>query len=190
MKKIAVFASGAGTNAQKILDYARHTGAYDFNLAVTNRPGSGFASRMLSAGIKLYTVNNAFLSCEKPLGEILEERGTDLVVLAGFLRKIPEDLVQAFPGRILNIHPSLLPRFGGKGMYGMHVHEAVKAAGEKETGISIHLVNEEYDKGDILFQARVALTEADTPGSIAEAVQQLEWEHYPRVIAEYLQRLN
>jgi len=189
MKKIAVFASGTGTNAQKILDYARHTNAYEVALAVTNRADSGFAQRMLAAGVKLYVINNAFLSCEKPLEEILGEKAADLLVLAGFLRKIPVSLIQAYPNRILNIHPALLPAYGGKGMYGMHVHEAVIQAGEKQTGISIHLVNEEYDKGRILFRATTEIQHGDDAAAVAAKVQQLEWEHYPRIIAEYLEQL-
>lgn len=189
MKKIAVFASGTGTNAVKILEYARQTGSYEVSLAVTNRADSVFASRMLAEGVKLYVVNNAFLSCEKPLSEVLLEKDIDLVVLAGFLRKIPDELIQTFPDRIVNIHPALLPKYGGKGMYGMHVHEAVRTAQEAETGITIHLVNEEYDKGRVLFQASVPVQAQDDAAAIAVRVQKLEWEHYPRVIAGYLQEL-
>jgi len=190
MKKIAVFASGTGSNALKILEYARQTGLYEVSLAVTNRADSVFASRMLTEGVKLYVVNNAFLSCEKPLLNILLEKDTDLLVLAGFLRKIPGELIEAFPDRIVNIHPALLPKYGGKGMYGMHVHEAVRTAKEPETGITIHLVNEEYDKGRVLFQASVPVEPGDDAAAIAARVQQLEWEHYPRVIGAYLQELS
>ena len=109
-------------------------------------------------------------------------KGIDLLVLAGFMMKVPENIVAAFPKAIVNIHPALLPKFGGKGMYGMHVHTAVKAAGEKETGITIHWVNEHYDEGEIILQEKVAITETDTPEQIAEKVHQLEYKYYPKVI--------
>ncbi len=121
--------------------------------------------------------------------KILNQYGIDFVVLAGFLWLVPEYLVKAFKGRMVNIHPALLPRYGGKGMYGMHVHRAVVAHGERETGITIHYVNERYDEGDIVFQARCPVDPDDTPEDVARKVHALEHAHYPRVIDELLQRL-
>jgi phosphoribosylglycinamide formyltransferase-1 len=118
----------------------------------------------------------------------LTQVGADVIVLAGFLWLIPQALLEAYPDRILNIHPALLPKYGGKGMHGKHVHEAVQANREKETGITIHLCNKEYDKGNIIFQEKVSLTEADTAESIAQAVLQLEHQFYPKVIEEYVLR--
>lgn len=189
LPKIAIFASGTGSNAKKILEYAKETNAFSVEVAITNKRDSGFADLMLKNGIKTYFVNNTLLSCEKPIELILQEKGIDLIVLAGFLRKIPDALVDAFPNKIINIHPALLPKFGGKGMYGMNVHTAVKDANETETGITIHYVNKEYDKGDIIFQASTPLTLADTPEEIAKKVQALEHAHYPVVIHKLLSEI-
>lgn len=188
MPKIAIFASGTGTNAIKILDYAQSTGAYEVTLAVTNRRNSGFADHMLKKGIKTYFVSDSLLSCETAIENIMQEKGIDLVVLAGFLRKIPDALIDAFPNKIINIHPALLPKFGGKGMYGMNVHNAVKEAQEAESGITIHYVNKEYDKGAIIFQASTPILPSDTPEDIAHKVQVLEHEHFPKIIHQILSK--
>lgn len=125
-------------------------------------------------------------SCEKPIEEVLLERGVDLVVLAGFLQKIPKEMIEAFPQKIINIHPALLPKFGGKGMYGMHVHQAVKDAEEKESGISIHYIDQEYDKGPIILQKKIAILPEDTAADIAAKVQKLEHQFYAPTIASIL----
>lgn len=186
IKKIAIFASGTGSNAKKILEYAHSTKAFEVAVGVTNKRDSGFADLMLKNGIKTYFVNNSMLSCETPLEQILLEKEIDLIVLAGFLRKIPDAMIDAFPNKIINIHPSLLPKHGGKGMYGLHVHEAVKAANDKETGITIHFVNKEYDKGAVILQERIQISQNDSPVDIAQKVQQLEHEFFPKTIEKIL----
>ena len=184
--KIAIFASGAGSNAEKILEYARQTKAYEIVAAVSNNRESGFAQWALRNGIKLYFVGKGMRSCEKPIEEVLLEREGDLVVLAGFLQKIPKEMIEAFPQKIINIHRALLPKFGGIGMYGMHVHQAVKDAEEKESGISIHYIDQEYDKGPIILQKKIAILQEDTAADIAAKVQKLEHQFYAPTIASIL----
>jgi phosphoribosylglycinamide formyltransferase-1 len=135
------------------------------------------------------TLTKEQLLNSQALLNLLSDKQIDFIVLAGYLLKIPAEVVKAYPGRIVNIHPALLPSYGGKGMYGHHVHEAVLAAGDKESGITIHLVDELYDNGSILFQARCPVYPTDTPETLAERVHALEYAHYPRVIDEQLQRL-
>lgn len=185
MKQIAVFASGSGTNAENIYYHFLGTKTAKIALILTENP-SAF---VLERAKKLKIPCRVFTMAEFRNGvveELLFKEAIDFIVLAGFLKLIPNSLVNHFRGRIVNIHPALLPKYGGKGMYGMNVHRAVVTAGEIETGITIHLVNEKYDEGDIVFQARCAVLPDDTADSIANKVHALEYEHYPRVIETLL----
>ena len=184
MKNLAIFSSGAGSNAARIIDYFRGHATIGVSLIVCNDPGAG----VLKIGQKekipvLLIEKEKFFRGTAYLAE-LRETGIDFLVLAGFLWKVPQKLVHAFRHRIVNIHPALLPKYGGKGMYGHFVHEAVIAAGEKESGITIHYVDEQYDHGQAIFQARVMVEPDDTPASLAAKVQYLEHTHFGRVIEE------
>ena len=182
MKKIAIFASGAGSNAAKIIGYFQSHPKIEVSLVVCNKPTAGVLDVAASAGIPTLLIEKEnFFRGTAYLGE-LREYGISFIVLAGFLWKIPVALVQAYPGRIINIHPALLPKYGGKGMYGQFVHEAVVQAKETHTGITIHYVDEFYDHGQVIFQEKVALTPEDTPETVAQKVHRLEHEHFPRII--------
>ncbi|HEV7332169.1 MAG TPA: phosphoribosylglycinamide formyltransferase [Flavisolibacter sp.] len=184
--KIAVFASGTGTNAAKLIDYFSDSPVARVALVVCNKPGAGVLNIAEKAGIpSLLIEKEAFFRGDAYLSK-LRETGIGFLVLAGFLWKIPQALIDAFPRRIVNIHPALLPKFGGKGMYGQYVHEAVLQAGERETGITVHYVDEHYDSGDIIFQTACPVVEGDTPETIAQRIHQLEHVHYPRVVEEVI----
>lgn len=152
-------------------------------MVVCNRPDAGVVERATRLGVDVEIVNRSQLADSDYMLPLLEARGVNCVVLAGFLLMVPPYLIRRYEGRMVNIHPSLLPKFGGKGMYGHHVHEAVVAAGECESGITIHLVSEEYDKGRILFQASVAVASGDTAEDVERKVRELEMRHFPGVIA-------
>lgn len=187
-KKIAIFASGAGSNARKIMEYFAGSKEVQVALIVCNKPGAGVIDIARQANIPVLMLDkDRFFA---PDHYIKELQGIDLIVLAGFLWKIPSALVQAFSNRIVNIHPALLPKYGGKGMYGQRVHEAVIAAGDAESGISIHYVDEIYDHGQIILQATCSVDPGDTADSLAQKVHALEHAHYPPVIAELLQKQN
>ncbi|WP_431212615.1 phosphoribosylglycinamide formyltransferase [Puia sp. P3] len=182
MKKIAIFASGAGSNAAKIIEYFQYNKGIRVSLIVCNKPTAGFWTSPPVAGIPVLLIEKEnFFRGSAYLGE-LGELGIDFIVLAGFLWKIPAALVKAYPGRIINIHPALLPKYGGKGMYGHFVHEAVVQAKETHTGITIHYVDEFYDHGQIIFQEKVEVSPDDTPEAVAQKVHRLEHEHFPRII--------
>ncbi len=188
MKTIAIFASGAGTNAARIIDHFRDHPFIRVGLIVCNRHGAGVLGVAERAGIEVLMLEKeVFFQGDGYVGA-LRERGVDFLVLAGFLWKVPVALVKAFPGKILNIHPALLPKFGGKGMYGRYVHEAVVAAKEKETGITVHFVDEFYDHGQVVFQAKVAVEAGDGPEEVAEKIHRLEKEYFPRIIEEVVMR--
>lgn len=182
MTRIAIFASGSGSNAEKITEYFKNNDKIDVSLILTNNPKAYVLERARRLQVPAVTFNREELRNTDKVIQILKDHKVDFVVLAGFLLLIPENLVEAYPNRIINIHPALLPKFGGKGMYGDKVHEAVKSAGERETGISIHYVNSKYDEGEIIFQAKCPVTEEDTPETVAGKVHQLEYQHYPQVI--------
>ena len=184
MKRIAVFASGSGSNAQKIIDHFNNSSLATIALIVSNKPGAGVVSIAHKENIPILIIEKEKFFDGDEYIRLLKEKNIDLIVLAGFLWKIPLQLIKAFPGKIINIHPALLPRYGGKGMYGHHVHQAVIDNKEKESGITIHYIDEQYDHGQIIFQATCPVFENDTPGSLAIRVQQLEHEHYPKVISE------
>ncbi|WP_276502482.1 phosphoribosylglycinamide formyltransferase [Terrimonas pollutisoli] len=181
---LAIFASGAGSNAQRIIDHFKNHGHIKISLIVCNKPGAGVLTIADKENIpSLLIEKEKFFRGDAYLDQ-LEEYTIDFIVLAGFLWKVPDLLIQAYPGKIVNIHPALLPKYGGKGMYGQHVHEAVIAAGEKESGITIHLVDGHYDNGDIIFQATCPVLENDDPSSLANRIHQLEHQHYPKVIED------
>lgn len=188
MHQIAIFASGAGSNAARIIDRFRHHPSIKISLIVCNKPDAGVLNIAAKEHIPVLLIEKErFFRGDAYVGQ-LQELTIDFIVLAGFLWKIPSALVQAFRGRIINIHPALLPKYGGKGMYGRLVHEAVIAAREKESGISIHYVDELYDHGQIIFQASCSIGENDTPETLAQKVHLLEYEHYPRIIEKIVSK--
>lgn len=189
MHKIAVFASGSGSNAQKIIEYFQNQPHAEVALVLSNNPNAGVLERAASFGVPTYVFNRSTFYNTNEVIQELQNHQITFVVLAGFLWLTPANLVQAYPHRIINIHPALLPKFGGKGMYGHFVHEAVVQAGESESGITIHYVNEHYDEGQIIFQARCALDKDDTPDEVAHKVQVLEHQHFPEVIAKIISKL-
>lgn len=183
--RIAVFASGSGTNAEEIFKHFRNHPTIEVVLLLSNNPEAYALQRAKNFGIR----NAVFTRDEFRNGQILHhlrENKITHIVLAGFLWLVPEYLLHEYPDRIINIHPALLPKYGGKGMYGSRVHEAVKAARDLETGITIHLVNDRYDEGRILFQGRCPIEATYSPEQIAQCVHKLEYEHYPRVIEEWI----
>ena len=195
LKRIVIFASGSGSNAEKITHYFADKSDVDIGLIASNNPKAGILERArrgfdrrLHIPILLFD-RSTFYDTDK-ITQLLINQKVDLIVLAGFMWLIPSDLVRAFPQKIINIHPALLPKFGGKGMYGHFVHEAVVAAGETESGITIHYVNERYDEGQLIFQARCAVSPTDTPEDVANNVQRLEHLHYPQVVADVLARMT
>ncbi len=180
--RIAIFASGSGSNAENIVHYFSGSSEFQFPLIISNQPNAYIHKRAETLKIPSFTFTKEQFFDAKPVLELLAEYNIDAIVLAGFLLKIPTLLIQHFPDKIINIHPALLPKFGGKGMYGARVHQAVKEAGEPETGITIHYVNENYDDGNIIFQARCPISATDTAEMIAAKVHLLEHEYYPQVI--------
>jgi phosphoribosylglycinamide formyltransferase-1 len=186
MNNITIFASGSGTNAENIIRFFRTDPDIHVKLVCSNKPGAKVLERAKKHGISTFTFNRHELYESGGVLDKLREEGINFIVLAGFLWLLPAKLVDAYPRTIVNIHPALLPKYGGKGMYGESVHAAVIANGEPTSGISIHYVNEKYDDGDIIFQATCPLEGTDTPDSLAEKVHALEYEHYPRVIREVM----
>ena len=184
---IAIFASGAGTNARRIIRHFRGHPRIRVGLVACNRPGAGVIGVAEAEGVPVIMLERErFFRGDAHLPE-LRQAGIDAVVLAGFLWKVPARLIEAYPEAILNIHPALLPDHGGKGMYGAHVHEAVIRRGDRHSGITIHLVDERYDHGRTLFQARLGVRPDDTPDSLAERIHALEHRHFPRVLEAWLQ---
>jgi len=181
LKNIAILASGSGSNAEKIINHFQGSTKARISLIASNKKAAYVLERAKKHGVPTHTFTKAELESGK-LTEILINQHIDFVVLAGFLLQIPKGLIKAFPNQIVNIHPALLPKYEGKGMYGDNVHKAVKAAEEKETGITIHLVNENYDEGKIIFQTAVKIDKIDTPDQIAEKVHILEHKYYPKII--------
>lgn len=183
---IAIFASGGGSNAQKIIEHFQNSRLGRVVLVVCNKPNAGVLAIAADYKIPTQLIDRESFYNTEDLLAVLKHYKVDLVVLAGFLWLMPGYLVRAFPNRMLNIHPALLPKFGGKGMYGHHVHEAVKASGETETGMTIHFVNEHYDEGDIVFQARCGVTSNDSPEDIARNVLALEHRFFPETIEKVI----
>lgn len=185
MIRLAILASGSGTNAEKIMEHFHRSSKIQVALVASNKADAFVLERAKKFGVPTFTFSRKEMDAGVLLAKLQEEK-IDWVILAGFLLKIPDELIRAFPDRMVNIHPALLPKYGGKGMYGAHVHEAVKASGDTETGITIHLVNEHYDEGKIIFQAATPVTPEDTPDTIAQKVHALEHRYFPEVIESLL----
>jgi phosphoribosylglycinamide formyltransferase 1 len=187
MTNIAIFASGTGTNAQRIIDYFRHHPSIKIALIVSNKPGAGVLTIAGKENIPSLILEKDHFFMGDAYTTELQAKQIGFIILAGFLWKIPSRLIAAYPNKIVNIHPALLPKHGGKGMYGHRVHEAVIAAGEKESGITVHYVDEFYDHGNIIYQANCSIEEKETPYSLAQKIQALEHKHYPSVIEKIVQ---
>jgi len=185
MKKIIIFASGSGTNAENIIKYFNNENKVAVVSVFTNNPKAYVIERAKNFQIPTEIFSKEELSESKVLQK-LNAIEPDLIVLAGFLLKLPEKFIKSYPNKIINIHPALLPKYGGKGMYGMNVHQAVVENHEKETGITIHYVNENYDEGNIIFQKSISLTRTETPEMVAEKIHELEQIYFPTVIEELL----
>ena len=184
VKRIAIFASGSGSNAQNIIEYFADNKNIIVDSVWTNNPSAYVLERAKKCGIDSFIFSREEFKNTLFVVEKLKNRNINLIVLAGFLWLIPSNLIQNF--RIINIHPALLPKYGGKGMYGMNVHQAVVENKEIESGISIHFVNEKYDEGEIIFQAVCPVLPSDSPEDVAEKVHQLEYKHFPEVIEKVL----
>jgi len=188
MKHIVIFASGSGSNAQRIIEYFSASDVAQVIMIYSNRSDAYVLQRANKLDIPTVVFDKADLYENNLIYNQLEKLHPDLIVLAGFLWKVPEKITQDFPNRIVNIHPALLPKYGGKGMYGIHVHRAVIENHEKESGITIHYVNENYDEGATILQARCVVNASDTPESLAKRVQALEYKYYPQTIEQVLLR--
>lgn len=186
MKRLVLFASGSGSNVENIAKYFEKRDDIIIEAVFTNKRDAYVIDRCNRLNINVIYFNKVAFSGTGFVLDMLRCIDPDLVILAGFLWKIPPEIVSAFQGRIINIHPALLPKFGGKGMYGMNVHKAVKQSLEKESGITIHYVDEHYDEGSIIFQESVGLESTDSPEDIAEKVHRLEYLHYPQIIEQLL----
>lgn len=184
--KLAILASGSGSNAANFMAYFRDHPRISVSLVVSNNASAYVLKRACEAGIPTAVLPGPAWEEPRPVLSLFDSYGITAVVLAGYMRLLPPYFIKKYPDRIFNIHPARLPGFGGKGMYGMHVHRAVIAAGEKQSGITIHLVNERYDEGPILFQATVEVEPGDTPETLAAKVQKLEHNHYPKTVENHL----
>ena len=184
MNRLAIFASGSGTNAENIIRFFRPKENISVSLVLCNKPDAKVIEKAEKLGVKTFVFSRDDLYSSDQILRILRDHRVSHIVLAGFLWLVPGSLVKEYPGAIVNIHPALLPKYGGKGMYGAKVHEAVIANRESESGITIHYVNEKYDDGNIIFQAKCPIEENETPESLAAKIHQLEYEHFPRIIEE------
>jgi len=182
--RIALFASGSGSNAENIVKFFSSTEKFAFPIIISNKQDAFVHERAKKLQIPSVTFSREDFASGDAILRLLKEYDIDCIVLAGFLLKVPEAIINAFPDKIINIHPALLPKYGGKGMYGHHVHEAVAASGDNESGITIHYVNAHYDEGNVIFQAKCPVLPDDTADMIAEKVHALEYEHFPKVIDE------
>ncbi|MEA1897169.1 MAG: phosphoribosylglycinamide formyltransferase [Bacteroidota bacterium] len=182
MKTIAIFASGSGTNAQNLIEYFNKTVEKKVILVLSNKKDAIVLERAEKLGVQTEVFDRGDLYENGRVLYILSILDPDLIILAGFLWLVPVNILRKFPNRVVNIHPALLPKYGGKGMFGMNVHRAILQNRESQSGISIHFVNEEYDKGDIIFQAYCDIEDSETPESLASKVHQLEYKHFPEVI--------
>ena len=186
MKRIVIFASGSGTNAENLIKFFHNRENASVIQVLTNNPHAKVIDRCNKLKTSCLSFNRtAFYKTDHVL-DILKNTNPDLIVLAGFLWKFPETILNAFPDKVINVHPALLPKYGGKGMYGMHVHEAVVTNKEKETGITIHYVNEHYDEGAIIFQAKCDVLESDSAKDVAAKIHELEMEHFPKIVNSLL----
>ena len=187
---IALFASGTGSNVYNIIQHFKSNDFINVVAVLSNKTDAGALNHAKNAGVQSLTFSKKEFTSAITVEEFLAAKKVELVVLAGFLLKVPESLIDLYPNKIINIHPALLPNFGGKGMYGMNVHNAVIAAKEKKSGITIHLVNEKYDDGATIAQFECDLNEHDTPQSLAQKVRVLEKAHFPKTIEEYILKIK
>ena len=188
-KNIAISASGSGSNAENIIRYFQKNDSAQVSLVLSNKSDAYVLERAHRLGVPCNVFTKEDWIAGDEILAVLQEYRIDFIVLAGFLVRVPDLLLHAYPDKIINIHPALLPKFGGKGMYGDRVHQAVVAAGEKESGITIHYINEHYDEGDTIFRATCPVLPTDSPGDVAEKVHALEYEHFPRVIEQIITTL-
>lgn len=186
MKRIVIFASGSGSNAENLIKFFQNSDIASVIQVLTNNPHAKVLDRCKKLNISALSFNKTAFTETEDVLNILKATNPDLIVLAGFLWKIPDNILQAFPDKIINIHPALLPKYGGKGMYGMHVHKAVVDNNENKTGITIHYVNENYDEGAIIFQAECNIDSNDNEHDVASKIHKLEMTHFPQVVAELL----
>lgn len=189
-KKLAILASGSGSNAEKIIQYFKSNKEIEIVGILTNNENAGVTARAEKAGIAYHVFSKSEFEDGAPVLHFLKSHDVDVVVLAGFLLKISPKITAQYPDRIINIHPALLPKYGGKGMYGHYVHEAVINNQETESGITIHLVNDEYDEGEIIFQAKCSIHPQMGSKQLSAKVQQLEHQHYPKVIEDFVGKLD
>lgn len=187
-KKIVVFASGSGTNAENIIKYFQKQPDASVVAVFSNKRSAKVLKRAHDLNVKALHFDRDALYNSYDVLHILEDIDPDLIVLAGFMWIFPQDILKRFPNKIVNIHPALLPKYGGKGMYGMHVHEAIIQNKEKESGISIHYVNESYDEGEVIFQAKTEISKEDTPDTLAQKIHKLEYRHFPEILQQILQK--
>jgi len=185
MKRIVILASGSGTNAENIIKYFNFNNLITVVQVLSNKKDAKVLERAKQLKVSSLSFDRNDFYASNIVLEILKEKA-DYVILAGFLWKLPQNIIDAFPNRIINIHPALLPKYGGKGMYGMHIHKAVVANKEQETGITIHYVNENYDEGTIIFQEKVAILNSDSAENVAQKIHKLEYEHFPKVIEKVI----
>lgn len=185
MKRVVILASGSGSNAENIFDYFKNASNVQIVSFITNNPNAKVLERAKRLGVESLVFNRDEFKDESALGAYLKENA-DFIVLAGFLWRIPDYMVKQFNNKMINIHPALLPKYGGKGMYGMNVHNAVVENKETETGITIHYVNENYDEGAIIFQAKTNVLPGDTPKDVAAKIHTLEYQHFPKIIEQVL----
>ncbi len=190
MTKIVLFASGSGSNAENIVNFFKNDPDVSISYILTNNPVAYVIERAKRLGIPCKVFNKQELNKDDVILDFLTNNKTDIIVLAGFLWLMPAKITNAFPNKIINIHPALLPKYGGKGMYSSHVHEAVVQNKETESGITIHFVNEKYDEGNIIFQAKCKILPEDTPDDVAQKIHILEQEHFPKVIEGLLIHLR
>lgn len=185
-KNIAILASGSGTNAEQIIKHFEGSSEVSVSILLSNKPDAYALVRAENYDIPTYVFTRDEFYKSSHVIDLLKENEIDWIILAGFLWLVPQALISSFAGKIINIHPALLPKYGGKGMYGMNVHQAVIDSGDSHSGISIHYVNEEFDEGEIIFQAKCEVTSDDSPESLAQKIHQLEYEYFPKVIEELI----
>lgn len=186
MKRIVIFASGSGTNAENLIKFFHNSDNASVIQVLSNNPYAKVLERAKKLKVSAFSFNRIALSKTNDVLNILKASKPDLIVLAGFLWKFPDHILNEFPNKVINVHPALLPKYGGKGMYGMNVHEAIVANKESETGITIHYVNEHYDEGAIIFQAKCNVKSSDTAKDVASKIHELEMEHFPKVVDKLL----
>ena len=188
MKRVVIFASGSGSNAENLIRFFQNKDNAAVVQVLTNNPRAKVIERCKNLNISCLSFNRTAFYTTNDILKILKGQSPDLIVLAGFLWKFPESILNEFPNKVINIHPALLPKFGGKGMFGMHVHEAVVSQKETETGITIHYVNENYDEGAIIFQAKCEVLASDSAKDVAAKIHELEMKYFPEVVEDFLNK--